>query len=58
MNRVTSVDKANVLTDIYGLWRDIFEEVSTQYPDIETELSFVDAITMWFVRKPSLNGLR
>jgi len=52
MNRVTSVDKANVLTDIYGLWRDIFEEVSTQYPDIETELSFVDAITMWFVRKP------
>jgi len=52
MNRVTSVDKANVLTHIYGLWRDIFEEVSNQYPDIETEFSFVDAITMWFVRKP------
>jgi len=52
MNRVTSVDKANVLTNIYGLWRDVFKEVSTQYPDIETELSFVDAITMWFVRKP------
>jgi 3-isopropylmalate dehydrogenase len=52
MKRVTSVDKANVLTNIYGLWRDIFEEVSSQYPDIETEFSFVDAITMWFVRKP------
>jgi len=52
MNRVTSVDKANVLTNIYGLWRDVFKEISTQYPDIETELSFVDAITMWFVRKP------
>jgi 3-isopropylmalate dehydrogenase len=52
MNRVTSVDKANVLTHIYSLWRDIFEEVSNQYPDIETEFSFVDAITMWFVRKP------
>jgi len=52
MNRVTSVDKANVLTNIYGLWRDVFKEISTQYPDIETEFSFVDAITMWFVRKP------
>jgi len=52
MKRVTSVDKANVLTNIYGLWRDIFEEVSSQYPDIETEFNFVDAITMWFVRKP------
>jgi len=52
MKLVTSVDKANVLTNIYGLWRDIFEEVSSQYPDIETEFTFVDAITMWFVRKP------
>jgi len=52
LKRVTSVDKANVLTNIYGLWRDIFEEVSRQYPDIETEFTFVDAITMWFVRKP------
>ena len=52
MNRVTSVDKANVLTNIYGLWRDVFKEISTQYPDIETEFTFVDAITMWFVKKP------
>jgi len=52
MNRVTSVDKANVLTNIYGLWRDVFKEISIQYPDIETEFTFVDAITMWFIRKP------
>jgi len=52
MNRVTSVDKANVLSNIYGLWRDNFEEIAQQYPDIETEFTFVDAITMWFVRKP------
>ena len=52
MKRVTSVDKANVLTNIYGLWRDVFKEISIQYPDIETEFTFVDAITMWFVRKP------
>lgn len=52
MKRVTSVDKANVLTNIYGLWREVFEEISAQYEDIETEFTFVDAITMWFVRKP------
>ena len=52
MKRVTSVDKANVLTNIYGLWREVFTEVSTQYQDMETEFTFVDAITMWLVRKP------
>ena len=52
LNRVTSVDKANVLTSCYGLWRDVFTEVSKNYPNIETEFSFVDAITMWFVKNP------
>lgn len=52
MKRVTSVDKANVLTNIYGLWREVFTEVSAQYEDIETEFTFVDAITMWLIRKP------
>jgi len=52
LKRVTSVDKANVLTDIYGLWREVFEDVSTQYPDIKTEFTFVDAITMFFIQRP------
>jgi 3-isopropylmalate dehydrogenase len=52
MNRVTSVDKANVLTHVYGLWREVFEEVAKDYPDMETEFNFVDAITMWFVKQP------
>ncbi len=51
-NRLTSVDKANVLSHSYGLWREVFEEVSKDYPNIETEFSFVDAITMWFIKKP------
>lgn len=50
--RVTSVDKANVLTNIYSLWRDVFEEVAKDYPGYETEFAFVDAITMWFVKQP------
>jgi 3-isopropylmalate dehydrogenase len=50
--RVTSVDKANVLTHIYGLWREVFGKVAKDYPEIETEFAFVDAITMWFVKNP------
>jgi len=50
--KLTSVDKANVLSDIYGLWRDVFEETAKRYPDVHTEFNFVDAITMWFVKNP------
>lgn len=50
--RVTVVDKWNVLTDMYGLWRDKANLVAKDYPEIEYEFAFVDAITMWFVRRP------
>jgi tartrate dehydrogenase/decarboxylase/D-malate dehydrogenase len=49
---VSSVDKANVLSDIYGFWREEFNEVSAKYPDFTTDFNFVDAITMWFVKNP------
>jgi 3-isopropylmalate dehydrogenase len=50
--RVTSVDKANVLSHVYSLWREVFERVAKEYPEIETEFAFVDAVTMWFVKNP------
>ena len=50
--KLTSVDKANVLSEIYGLWREVFSEQAKKYPDITTEFTFVDAITMWFVKNP------
>ena len=50
--RVTSVDKANVLTHTYSLWREVFEQVAKDYSNIETEFAFVDAVTMWFVKNP------
>ncbi|MCD5425866.1 MAG: isocitrate/isopropylmalate dehydrogenase family protein [Methanosarcinaceae archaeon] len=49
---VSSVDKANVLSDIYGFWRDEFKSVASKYPDIKTDFNYVDAITMWFVKNP------
>lgn len=52
LKKVTSVDKANVLSHIYGLWREVFTKVANEYPDIQTEFNYVDAITMWFVKNP------
>ena len=49
---VSSVDKANVLSDIYGFWREEFNAVASEYPDTTTDFNFVDAITMWFVKNP------
>ncbi len=49
---VSSVDKANVLSDIYGFWREEFESVASEHPDVTTDFNFVDAITMWFVKNP------
>ena len=51
-NRVTAVDKANVLSHVYNYWRSIVEKISKEYPNIEHEFNFVDAITMWFVKNP------
>ena len=49
---LSSVDKANVMTDIYGFWREVFTSVADGYPKIETDFNFVDAICMWFVKNP------
>ncbi len=50
--KLTSVDKANVLSDVYGLWRDVFSSVAKGYPGVTTEFNYVDAVTMWFVKNP------
>ncbi|MCL4435632.1 MAG: isocitrate/isopropylmalate dehydrogenase family protein [Thaumarchaeota archaeon] len=50
--KVTAVDKANVITNLYGMWREIYRDVAKGYPGIETDFAFVDATTMWFVKNP------
>lgn len=49
---LSSVDKANVMTDIYGLWREVFQETAKSYPDVKTDFNFVDAVTMRFIKNP------
>lgn len=50
--KLTCVDKANVLTEMYGLWRDVFTEISREYNDVDTEFGYVDAVAMNLVRSP------
>ena len=50
-NKVTSVDKANVL-DSSRLWRSVVEDVAKDYPDVTLEHMFVDNCAMQLVRDP------
>jgi len=49
--RVTLVDKANVLQSMAFL-RKVFNEVAMDYPDIETECVYVDAMALFLVQDP------
>ncbi len=50
--RVTLGDKANAVPHVYGLWRRVFDQVAEEYPDIESEKRYVDALAMDLVRRP------
>ena len=50
-NKVTSVDKANVL-DSSRLWRSVVEDVAKDYPDVTVEHMLVDNCAMQLVRDP------
>ncbi|MGE4266149.1 MAG: 3-isopropylmalate dehydrogenase [Deferribacterales bacterium] len=51
-NKVTSVDKANVLMSSI-LWRETVTEVHKSYPDVELNHMYVDNAAMQLVRWPS-----
>ena len=49
--RLCSVDKANVL-EVTVLWREIMEELSNEYPEVELSHMYVDNAAMQLVRAP------
>lgn len=49
--RLCSVDKANVL-EVTVLWREIMEELKSDYPDVELSHMYVDNAAMQLVRAP------
>ncbi|GAB54380.1 3-isopropylmalate dehydrogenase [Glaciecola punicea ACAM 611] len=50
-NKVTSVDKANVLATS-RLWREVVEEVAADYPSVSLEHIYIDNATMQLVANP------
>lgn len=49
--RVTCIDKANVLRS-YSFFRKIFNEVAAEYPGIEKDYAYADAMACWMIEKP------
>jgi 3-isopropylmalate dehydrogenase len=51
VRRVTCVDKSNVLEGC-RFFRETFDRVGLEYPEIERDYAYVDAFTQWLVRNP------
>ncbi len=54
--KVTAVDKANVCTSLYGMWREVFNARSREH-GIPVEYMYVDAMAMALVRAPERFGV-
>jgi tartrate dehydrogenase/decarboxylase/D-malate dehydrogenase len=52
VGRVTNCTKSNALNYSMVFWDEAFAHVAEDYPDIETDMALVDAMTMWFVKNP------
>ncbi len=51
-SRVTMSDKSNALRFGHDLWRRVFAEVAEEYPGIESNHLYVDALTMQMIKDP------
>jgi len=49
--KLCSVDKANVL-EVTVLWREVMEELKSEYPEVELSHMYVDNAAMQLVRAP------
>ena len=51
IGKLTCVDKANVFTSM-AFFRQIFDEIATEFPDIEADHNYVDAQALDLIRRP------
>jgi 3-isopropylmalate dehydrogenase len=49
--RVTCIDKSNVMEGC-RFFRETYDRVATEFPDIGRDYAYVDAFTQWLVRNP------
>jgi 3-isopropylmalate dehydrogenase len=50
-SRVTCVDKANVFKSM-AFFRSIYDEVAADFPQVQTDYAYVDALSMYLIQKP------
>src|ERR1041385_6527387 len=50
--KVLMSDKSNVMTFAGGLWQRVFKIVAAEYPEIQTQHMYVDALCMHLARDP------
>ena len=50
--RLTLVHKTNVLMYAGDLWQRTFDEVASEFPDVETDYNHIDATCIHFVERP------
>ncbi|MEW6482090.1 MAG: 3-isopropylmalate dehydrogenase [bacterium] len=50
--KLTLVDKSNVLVFGHGLWKKIFKEIGGEFPDVERDHAYIDAMCMWMIKNP------
>ena len=49
--KITLVDKANVLPSMV-FFREVFDAVAREFPDVQTERAYVDAVSLYLVQRP------
>lgn len=52
VGRVTNCTKSNALNYSMVFWDEAYDHVAQDFPDIQTDIALVDALTMWFVKNP------
>lgn len=50
--KVTCVDKANVFRSM-AFFRRVYDEVAAEYPDVERDYAYIDALSMYLVQQPT-----
>jgi 3-isopropylmalate dehydrogenase len=52
LKKVCMADKSNAMTQGHALWQRVFNQLKTEYPDIQATHMYIDALAMFMVQNP------
>ncbi len=53
LSKVCMADKSNAMTHGHALWQRVFKQVASEYPSIEANHYYIDALAMYMVLDPA-----